>query len=145
MSMLIDLVNQVECYNSIVSAAYTVTTQGTAIDMKNCHVSLGAVITPGARSAQTTTFAVQIEECATTNGTFTLIPGMVTAITTSGVDGAAAIVLRGLRTHRYVRATAVTVVGTTPSLVFGTTIISQKKISGSGAGATSGADRSPST
>ncbi len=139
-ALFIDLVNQTLNNNNIVPKTWTVTTQGSAADYSNAEVSMNALIQVGAFSAAVnTSIYVQIEECATTNGTYTAIPGMAAAVTTTNQ----LIPLRGLRTQQYVRANLVTATGTTPSVSLGVTLISQLKYSGSNTGG--GASRAPST
>ena len=136
---LVDLVNGAQNSLGLASQAYTVSTQGDPVDFKNCENSLNAVLNAGTFGANSTGATVKIQECATTNGTFTDITGMAfTAITTT-VSAVQAV--RGIRSMRYVRVNAITVSGTTASINFGVTIHSQLRYSGTGGGY----DRSPST
>ncbi len=98
---------------------------------------MNAIVDVGAYGANTTNLQVQIEESADGSTNWTAISGMVATATTSNTH----TVLQGLRTHRYVRANAISVQGTTPSVAVNVELISQKKISGSGGGYS----RAPST
>lgn len=123
--MLIDLINETQVSTGIAPQTLTQSVQGSAIDMQNVVGPVGAVVDFGTPGAGQTSCTVQIEECATTNGTYTAISGMITTLTGTV---AKQVVLRGLGTQRYVRANAITVAGTTPSLPFSCDIIAQQKL-----------------
>src|SRR5436190_19739081 len=107
--MLLDLVNQVQTNRALAPQILTASAQGSAIDMSNCEFSTGAIIDVGSiTTANVTSLVVQIEECATTNGTFVLIPSMVCTITATTTEANLHQVVRGQRTQRYVRANAIT-------------------------------------
>lgn len=139
--MLVDLVNEVQTSIGLSPAVITDTSQGTAVDFSNGEISTQAIIKCGVRSAGTTTLTIQIEESTATNTGFTLIPGMSATLTTSNT----LVVVRGLRTNRYVRANAVTVTGTTPSAAVDVVILAQKKYSAGSGVSNAGYSRSPST
>jgi hypothetical protein len=135
--MLIDLVNRTLSVNALAPQNLNASTQGASNDFSNAKVSLGAVIEVGAYSAGNTNLQVQIEESSTGTNGWTAISGMVV----SGITNASHNVVRGQRTHRYVRANAISVTGTTPSVYCSVTIISEKEYAGTGGGYS----RSPST
>lgn len=137
MGYLVDLVNETLNSAALTPQAITGTTQGSALDYSNAELSTNALLTGGAVSGSGASLNIQIEESADQT-TWALIPGMAfTAVTTSTNHQ----VVRGLRTHRYVRANAITVAGTTPSLTVAVEIIAQKKYTGTGGGYS----RSPSS
>jgi hypothetical protein len=130
MALVIDLGNEAVSVNALVPQTLAATAQGSSKDFTNGEISLNAIVSVGAYGANTTNLQVQIEESADGSTNWTAIPGMVVTATTSN----AYQVVRGQRTHRYVRANAVSVQGTTPSVAVGVVIISQAKISGTGGG-----------
>jgi hypothetical protein len=143
MAELIDLVNEVQVSQGLAPQVLAATAQGSALDFENGIISTQAILKVGAVGANSTALNVQIEECATTNGTFTLIPGMAfPQVTTTGGNP---LVVRGLRTQRYVRANAITITGTTPSFAADVTILAQKKYSYGASANAGGYDRSPSS
>lgn len=135
--MLIDLVNEVKSVNGVSPQVLAASVQGGSNDFSNCEISTNALVSVGAFGANTTAATVQIEESADGSTNWAAISGMSCSVTTSNTITP----LRGLRTHRYVRANAITVAGTTPSIAASVQILSQLKISGTGGGYT----RSPST
>jgi hypothetical protein len=135
--MIIDLVNEALSVNALYPQTLTASTQGGSNDFTNGEISCNMIVDVGAFGANTTALTVQAEESSTGTGSWTAISGMSTSVTTSNTH----VVLQGLRTHRYVRANAITLTGTTPSVAVSVEIISQKKISGTGGGYS----RSPST
>lgn len=135
--MLIDLVNQVQTSNGLSPQVLAASAQGSSQDFSNCKISTGAVIQVGTYGVNTTNLQVQIEESADGSTGWSAISGMVqSAITQAGV-----YVLRGQRQYRYVRANAVSVQGTTPSVAVSVAIIAEKEYAGSGGGYS----RSPSS
>jgi|HubBroStandDraft_4_1064222.scaffolds.fasta_scaffold00029_45 hypothetical protein len=158
---LYDLVNcTLSVPNLLPGAALTGTAQGTAADLSNCEVDTAAIIVAGAYANQST-FAVQLEECSTTNGTFTVIPGATVQLSTLSSNGVTTgatttfatnsivtfsttnqqAMIRALRTQRYARLNVITNTGTTVAMYVTGEIISQLKISGD----PKGYSRSPST
>jgi hypothetical protein len=145
--MLVDLVNEVLCAQALPPQILTATAQGSAIDMSDCLAGTGAIIDVGAiTAANVTSLVVQIEECATTNGTFTAIPGMVATITATTTPGNLHQVVRGLRTQQFARANAATFAATTTTGAFpvNVEIVAQKKYVGI-AGQLGGFDNYPGT
>jgi hypothetical protein len=141
MGLVIDLVNDVTSVNALAPQALTASTQGSSNDFSNCEISTNAILDVGSFGANSTSLTVQIEESATGTGSWTAIPNMVfTAVTTSNQHQ----VVRGLRTHRYCRANAITVSGTTPSIEANVEIIAQNKYVAV-SGQQGGYSRSPST
>lgn len=138
--MLVDLVNQVQSENALAPQTLTQSVQGSAKDFKNTKVSTGAIIEVGTYGANTTNLQVQIEESSLTNSEFTAIPGM----TVSGITAAGHYVVQGQRSKRYVRANAVSVQGTTPSVLCSVTVIGEKQYCPGGS-TDGGYSRSPST
>ncbi len=120
--LIIDLtqaVVQPALYPSVVNATGT----GSAIDMEQGEVALNAVVNVGACTGSGGA-AVQIEECSTTNGTYTAISGLVfgaSAITTNTQTAGV-----GLRTQRYVRYNVTALTAT--SFVGGITLVSQARM-----------------
>jgi len=138
--MLIDLINEVQSSVGLAAQVLTQSVQGAAIDMHNVVGPVGAHVNFGTPGAGQTSCTVQIEECATTNGTYTAISGMITTLT--GTQSSL-VTLRGLGTQRYVRANAITVTGTTPSLPCAVNIIAQQQMAP--ASSKGGADKYPSS
>lgn len=146
--MLLDLVNEVITAQGLAPQVLTATAQGTAQDFSDAHVAMNAIIDVGAiTTANVTSLVVQIEECATTNGTFVLIPGMIATATATTTAANLHQVVRGLRTSRYVRANAITFAVTTTTGAFPVSVelVSQRKLQGSGSTLYSGADLYPSS
>ncbi len=125
--MLVDLVNEVISVNGLLPQSLSGSTQGASADFSNGEISTHAILDVGAYSG--TTMTVQIEESVDGSTNWTAIPGMVfAAVTATGTHQ----VVRGLRTHRYVRANALTVNAT--AILASVEIIAQKKYSGTGGG-----------
>jgi len=130
MSLLIDLVNQVASYQAIPPQLLAASTQGSALDMSNQEIATGMIVDIGAITvANVTSLQVQAEECATTNGTWTVIPNMVVTVTATTTAANTHQVVRGLRTYRYARANCVTLAATTTTGAFpiNVEIIAQNK------------------
>jgi hypothetical protein len=139
--MLVDLVNQTVRSNNLGPKTLTGTSQGNAADFANAHIDTAALIDVGTLGAAMTSVDVQIEESATTTGPWTVIPAigggnMAVHATTAGSNA-----VKGQRSHRYVRANAVTVTGQTLSVPVNVEIIAEAKFAGTGGGYS----RSPST
>jgi hypothetical protein len=137
--MIVDLVNEALSVQGLIPQTLAASAQGSSQDFTNGEISTNAIVTVGAFTANTTNLQVQIEESATGTNSWTAISGMVATITASNTQ----TVLRGLRTHRYVRANAISVQGTTPSTAVAVVILAQKKIFGGSDNG--GYSRSPST
>lgn len=126
-----DIANQAVAYQIFKPQALTTTTTSTYVDMGTAGgfgttlaLNLGAVSGTGGP-----TLDVKLQECATTNGTYTDITGATIAQqTTSKADGDALLMSTVfVRQYRYVKAVA-TVGGTTsPSFTAGVTVIEQKR------------------
>ena len=144
--ILADMVNDFLNVQGIYPQTVTASVQGGAQDMSQTELSTNAVINASVQTlANLTAATVQLEECATTNGTFTLIPGTQVSIT--GTNAAANLlqVVRGLRTLRYARVNAITfAAGTvTGALALGATIHGLKKISPNVSGSSNYPSSSP--
>lgn len=140
---VINLSNQALTANNIVPNIYTGTTQGTFVDMSSAKILTQALILMGTFTANTTSVSVQLEECSTTNGTFTKIPDLdasAKAICTITASNTFAYI-QGLRTSQYCRLNALTVTGTTASVYMAGALIEQLEFTGTGGGYT----RSPSS
>ena len=137
MALVIDLVNEALSVNALYPQSLAISAQGASQDFTNGEISTNMIVDVGAVGAASTGITVQCEESADGSTGWTVIPGMVVSATTSNTHQ----VVRGQRTHRYVRANAITVAGTTPSFAVSAVIIAQKKISGTGGGYS----RAPST
>jgi Flp pilus assembly protein TadG len=135
--MLVDLVNQVLSVNGLAPQVLAASAQGASKDFSNAKIATGAIVEVGTYGANTTNLQVQIEESSTGTGSWTAIPGM----TVSGITAAGHYVVNGQRSHRYVRANAISVQGTTPSVAVSVSVIAEKMYAGSGGGYS----RSPST
>ena len=117
------------------------TAQGSSFDASNLDVSTNAIVSIGAYRVNNAQTNIQIEESTTGTGSWTVIPNMVCTATTTGQQ----FVLRGQRTNRYVRANAITVSGTTPSVAASVVLVSQGKFTSAGTSFGSGSDPYPST
>lgn len=110
---VVDLVNEAISAQAL-HQAVTTTTQGTYQDFHDSNISLNAFLSVGAVSGTSPSVTIQIEESNTTNSGFTVIPNMIfAAVTTTSTTPQ---VIRGLSSKQYVRANAVTVSGTSPSV-----------------------------
>lgn len=139
---LIDLVNDVLTVNALGPVIVTGTTQlpFTGMDFSSAaDCPIAAIINVGAVSVGLTTMNVQLEECATTNGTYTAITGTIVTITTTGTT--VPQVVKGMRQLRYVRANVVTATGATINAYMCVDVLQQLKFTGTGGGYS----RSPST
>jgi hypothetical protein len=103
--------------------AVTTTGGGNYLDMSEFHVATQAILMVGAFGSNTTSGVCQIEECATTNGTYTVIPSVGgegsnnTQMIFPTITASNQILpLTGLRTYQYVRENWTTCAGTTPSI-----------------------------
>jgi hypothetical protein len=113
------------------TAGITTATTGTAIDMSMAENLTNAVVIIGAVTGTSPSLTGQLEECATTNGTFTVIAGNTTfSVTTSNQY----ISLIGNRVLRYARLNMTTTAGTSPVFVTAGIIIEQAKMSDTTAG-----------
>lgn len=115
---------------SIVPAALTTTTNGSAIDLIDSNANMAsAVLEAGAVSGTQGTFDCKMQECATTNGTWADITGATfTQFTTSGVAASSGFqIISFQRQKRYVRA-YVTVGGTVTSGVIGVGVFAQRAV-----------------
>jgi hypothetical protein len=138
--MVNDMVNALAINNAILAAS----TQGGAIELSQGELSLNMVVNVSVPTlANVTSLVVQAEECATTNGTFTLIPNTQVTVTASSASANLQQVVRGLRTLRYARANAITFAAITATGAFSLTATFHelKKISPG----KSGADNYPSS
>lgn len=122
--LIIDLVNNGGGVQTLLPPqTLNASTQGSSFDAQNLDVSTNAIISVGAYGAGNTNLQVQIEESSTGTGSWTTISGMVATVTTSNTQ----VVVRGQRDKRYIRANAVSVQGTTPSVATSVVLVSQGK------------------
>lgn len=135
--MIYDFKNEANSVQGLVPQVLADTAQGSSKDFSNCEISTGAIVSIGAYGANNTSTTIRIEESADGSTGWAAISGMSCSPTTSNTI----FVLRGLRQYRYVRANAVTVAGTTPSVACSVEIVAQKRYTNP----SSGVDRSPST
>lgn len=131
---------------SFVPQTVTQTGAGTVVDMGLTgvgEISLNAILEVGAFGTNTTSITVQVEECATTNGTFTAVNNanggtmVFSAVTTSNQRQ----VITGQNQFRYVRANVTGLAATTSSVAISVEILAMPRTSG---GSTTGYSRSPS-
>jgi hypothetical protein len=142
MAVLIDLINEVLGTQLL---GLTVTTSGvsggTYADYSDANDALGAYVAVASTTIPQTTaitsFNLQIQECSTTNGTYTLIPGMSCTVTSTTAVTNLLQVMRGLRTSQYIQCSVVTATGGTISLPFAVIAVGQKKFM-QGVGVTGG-------
>jgi len=128
--MLLDLVNETLNQNSIPPNIYSATTQGTALDFSNGEASTNMVVDATiSTTANVTSFVVQLEECATTNGTFTAITSGSITITATTATTNLHQAVRCLRTLQYVRANMATFAATTTTngIILTADIYAQKR------------------
>lgn len=114
--------------SSFIPAALTTTTNGTFVDLSDSNANMASAVAEfGAVSGTQGTLDIKITECATTNGTYTDIPGAsFTQQTTSGVAGTSGFqIISFQRNKRYVRAYA-TMAGTFTTFLFGVGIFAQR-------------------
>ena len=113
---------------SIVPAALTTTTSGAAVDLMDGVGNMGfGVMQVGAVSGTQGTLDVKIQECATTNGTWTDVTGATfTQVTTSGTTTSTPALASFKHTKRYVRAYA-TFAGTFTSMLAGVNLFAQRR------------------
>jgi hypothetical protein len=104
------------------SQALTSTGTGSAVDFRGCDPETTAVLNIGTATGTTPTLTLTLQECDTSNGTYTAITDFApAAMTAAGIQ-----VTRSLqRTKRYVQPVA-TIAGTSPSFTFGLTLHADK-------------------
>lgn len=139
---LIDLVNDVLTVDALGPVIVTGTTQlpftgANFASAADCPIAM--IVNVGAVSVGLTAMNVQLEECSTTNGTYTVISNTVVTITTTGTT--VPLVVKGIRQQPYVRANVVTATGTTINAYLCVDILEQLKFTGTGGGYS----RSPSS
>lgn len=108
--------DSVNAQASLVPAVRTASANGSAVDTLGYHSAM-IVVTAGDIDLTTgdETYAFSVEECATSNGSFTAITGATATVTAD--NQVKSIRVDGLNTGarlRYIRAVA-TLAGTTPS------------------------------
>lgn len=128
--MLIDLVNEALVVNALAPVVLAASAQGSSKDFKEAKISTNAIISVGVYGVNTTNAQVQIEESADGSTNWAAIPGMVQ----SAITQAGQYLLRGQRTYRYIRANAISVQGTTPSVALNVSVLGEKEYVGSPAG-----------
>lgn len=135
---LVDLKNQLAGDVSICQtfAAASAAHEGAYIDMLDTDGPIFGFLQFGAVTGSGVDIDVKLQECATTNGSYTDVTGGgFTASYTESTADSVLEVVNGRRTARYVRAYAV-IAGTTSvtSVPMAVTIVGQKKIMGTGTG-----------
>ncbi len=110
-------------------AALTTTTLGSPVDLIDSNANMAsALLQVGAVSGTQGNLVVKIQECTTTNGTFTDVigAGAFTAVTTSGTTASGAVqIISFQRQKRYVAAYA-TFTGTYTNMLIGVSIFAQR-------------------
>ncbi len=127
-NIFLDIGNNAVSGQSFVPAALTTTTLGSPVDLIDSNANMAsALLQVGAVSGTQGTFTVKIQECATTNGTFTdVTSGSFTAFTTSGTTTSGAVqIVSFQRQKRYVAA-YVTMSGTYTNALLGVSIFAQR-------------------
>lgn len=100
----------------------TATTTGSAVDTKGYN-SAAVILEVGTVSGTTPTLDVKLQECATSGGTYTDVPGAVfTQVIATGSSQILRIEDLGVTRKRYLKAVG-TIAGTTPSFAFGVEIL----------------------
>lgn len=127
-----DLSTNAISYQLLKPQAITTTTTSTYVDMGEGgggQFGTTMILEKGAVTGTSPTLDIKLQECATTNGTYTDITGATFAQqTTSGADGDANLVKTIFnRNGRYIKAVATTG-GTSPSFTYGLTILEQKRV-----------------
>lgn len=119
-----DLANSVVGGFALKIAAYTATQAGTAVDMLQGFGNLFGILVFGTLTDGT--HAVKIQECDTSGGTYTDIPGAT--FTKGGAVGDDDVfeIITCRRTKRFIKV-ASTVAGTTTGAVYGCLVLSMKK------------------
>lgn len=130
---IVDLKNQMVGGKSLCEtlSAATATHSGDYVDMNLSDGHVFGILSLGSVTGSGVTIACKLQECATTNGTYTDVAGGgFTTVTESTGDNVLEIV-NGRRTARYVKAYLV-LAGTTSvtSVPISVTIVGQKKILG---------------
>lgn len=130
---LVDLKNQLVGGKSLCQtlAATTATHSGDYIDMNLSDGPVFGVLTLGTCTGSGVSIAAKLQECATTDGTYTDVTnGGFTTYTESTGDNAFEVV-NGRRTARYVKAYLVlSAVTSVTSIPISVTIFGQKKVLG---------------
>lgn len=139
-TFLVDLKNQLTGDVSICQtfAAATAGHEGSYIDMLDADGPVFGILQMGSVTGSGVDIDVKLQECATTNGTYTDMDTSGGSFSQSYTESTADNVLdiiNARRTARYVRAYAV-IAGTTSvtSVPLTVSIVGQKKIMGSGTG-----------
>ena len=127
-----DIQHNAVAYQAFKPQTFTTTTTSTNMDFGEGgggQFGTTMVLMKGTVTGSTGTLDIKLQECATTNGTFTDITGATFAQqTTSGADGDASLITTVFtRGQRYVRAVATTG-GTSPSFIYGLIVFEQKRV-----------------
>ena len=128
--VFLDIGNSAIVAPSFIPSALTTTTNGAAVDLLDSNANMAsALLDVGAVSGTQGTLDCKIQECATTNGTWTdITSARFTQVTTSGVAGTSGQqIISFQRQKRYVRAYA-TMAGTFTNFLFGVAIFAQRAI-----------------
>lgn len=138
-TFLVDLANTYLSGPSIVpgtTITSATTTTGSAVDLLGAEGPVHLLLMTGATGDATLTLDAKLIESDTSTGTYTDVTGSsMTQITGSTAgDNQVIFVSTGKRTKRYVKAAVVTAGSGTLSVALAATVISRKKITGSGAG-----------
>lgn len=128
--IFLDVGNSALVTPSFAPVVLTTTTNGAPVDLVDSNANVAsALLDVGAVNATSGTCDVKMQECATTNGTWSDIPGATFAqVTTSGVAGVSGSqVISFQRQKRYVRAYAV-LGGTFTNMLIGVSVFSQRAV-----------------
>ena len=126
-----DVAGNAVIYQAFKPQTFTTTTTSTNMDFGEGgggQFGTTMILTKGTVTGSTGTLDFKLQECATTNGTFTDISGATFATqTTSGADGDVPLIKTVFnRNGRYVRAVATTG-GTSPSFIYGGLVVMEQK------------------
>lgn len=143
--MLIDFVNETINVTAL-QQTLTQSVQAASQDFHDGNVSLAAILSVGTVSGTTPALTVQIEEFNPTTSAWQVVSidpvtggGMVFSVVTTSTSRQ---VIKGLTNYQWIRANAVTVAGTTPSLETCVTLVANRAKYPDSAG---GYDHYPST
>ena len=129
MDPYVDLKNQYEAKNSLEDAAQSGTTaaNGSAVDCDSYRGPIHAVANVGAVTGTPDSFivTVKLQESDTSGGTYTDLETQSTGVISAA---AGCVMVRGIRTKRYVRAVATPafVGGTSPATTVSANVLGRK-------------------
>jgi hypothetical protein len=141
MQLFVDFTTDLAGGVSYVPTSLAATTNTTGVNLTNGDVRTHVIIDTGS-IVNAASLAFVMQE-STDNTTFTNVADANATFTVNTANAQSLVSFQ--RAKPFVRANVTLSGGTSPTILTSVDIFCQKKVAGTGAGATSGVDRSPST